>query len=219
VDMESEERVSIGTRWEQFVDRQYRRPTGVIGQVIGSRMARQHEPENVWSVGLLDVQPTDHVLEVGFGPGLAIALLAERASRGLVTGVDFSPAMLALARRRNTQAIKAGRVILQAGEAMMLPFADSTFDKALSIHTLYFWPDPNRPLTELRRVLKPGGRLVLTFLPKDRWPGGEQAATIAGVYSGPEVVELLREAGFAQSQIEPGPEQKPFREIAVIAMR
>jgi ubiquinone/menaquinone biosynthesis C-methylase UbiE len=217
--MESEERMSIGKRWEHFIDRQYRRPTGIIGQVIGSRMVRQHEPENVWSVGLLDVQPTDHVLEVGFGPGLAIALLTERASRGLVTGVDFSPAMLALARRRNARAIKTGRVVLRAGEATALPFADATFDKALSIHTLYFWPDPGRALTELRRVLKPGGRLVLTFLPEDRWPGGVQAATIAGVYTGQEVAQLLHEAGFAQAQVEPGPEQKPFREIAITATR
>lgn len=201
------------------MDRQYRRPTGIVGQVIGSRMVRQHAPENMWSVGLLDVQPTDHVLEVGFGPGVAIAQIAKRASNGLVTGIDYSPAMLTLARRRNARAIKAGRVELCAGDAMTLPFADASFDKALSIHTLYFWPDPVHPLAELWRVLKPGGRLVLTFMPEECWPGGEQAATIAGAYSGQEAAQLLREAGFAQAQIEPGPEQKPFREIAVIGVK
>jgi ubiquinone/menaquinone biosynthesis C-methylase UbiE len=209
--------MSVGKRWEHFIDRQYRRPTGIVGQFIGSRMAQQHAPENLWSVGLLDVQPTDRVLEVGFGPGVAIELLAARASH--VAGVDFSPAMLSLARRRNTQAIKAKRVDLRYGEATALPFADACFDKALSIHTLYFLSDPNRTLTEIRRVLKPGGLLVLTFLPKERWPGGEQAATISGVYTGPEVVQLLHDAGFAQAHIEWGPEQKPFREIAVVGRK
>lgn len=211
--------MSIGKWWEHFIDQQYRRPTGIVGQFIGSRMARQHAPENIWSVGLLAVQPADRVLEVGFGPGLTIAQMAARATGGLVAGVDFSPAMLALARRRNTRAIKAGRVDLRASEATALPFADVSFDKALSIHTLYFWSDPAQPLAELRRVLKPGGTLVLTFLPKERWPGGEQAATIAGVYAGQEVVQLLREAGFAQAHVEPGPEQKPFREIAVVGVK
>lgn len=211
--------MNLGKRWEQFIDRQYRRPTGMVGQFIGSRMVRQHEPENKWSVGLLDVQPTDRVLEVGFGPGLAIEQIATQASRGLVAGVDFSPAMLSLARRRNARAIKAQRVDLRYGEATELPFAGASFDKALSIHTLYFWSGPHQPLTELRRVLKPGGLLVLTFLPRERWPAGEPAVTISGVYAGQEVVQLLHEAGFAQAHIEWGPEQKPFREIAVVGRK
>ncbi len=211
--------MNLGKRWEQFIDRQYRRPTGMVGQFIGSRMAQQHRPENMWSVGLLDVQPGERVLEVGFGPGVAIELLAVQAAHGLVAGVDFSPAMLSLARRRNAQAIKAGRVDLRYGEVAELPFADACFDKALSIHTLYFWSDPRHPLSELRRVLKPGGLLALTFLPRERWPGGEQAATISGVYTGQEVVQLLHEAGFIQAHIEWGPEQKPFREIAVVGRK
>jgi ubiquinone/menaquinone biosynthesis C-methylase UbiE len=206
-------------RLRNLINKQYRQPTGLIGQFIGHRMAQQHQPENVWSVSLLAIQPTDHVLEVGFGPGVAIELLAAQASQGLITGIDFSPAMLTVARRRNAQAIKAGQVDLRYGEATALPFADATFDKALSIHTIYFWADPIKPLTELRRVLKLEGKLVLTFLSKDRWPGIETAATISGVYTGQEVVRLMYETGFSQAHIEEGPQQKPFREIAVVATK
>ena len=216
---ESEERVNVGKRLESFIDRQYRRPTGAIGQFIWHRMAQQHQPENAWTVSLLAIQPTDRVLEVGFGPGVAIELLAVQASHGWIAGVDFSSAMIAAACRRNARAIKTGRVDLRYGEVTALPFADVSFDKALSIHTLYFWSDPDSALTELRRVLKPGGILALTFLPRDRWPGGETASTISGVYAGQEVVQLMREAGFVQAHIEWGPEQKPFREIAVVATK
>lgn len=211
--------MNLGKRLESLIGRQYRRPTGIIGQFIGRRMAQQHQPENAWTVSLLAIQSTDRVLEVGFGPGAAIELVAAQASQGSVAGVDFSLAMLSSARRRNAQAIKAGKVDLRQGEATAIPFADACFDKALSIHTLYFWSDPQRPLTELHRVLKPGGILALTFLPRDRWPGGETAPTISGVYAGQEVVQLMYEAGFAQAHIEWGPAQKPFREIAVIAMK
>ena len=82
---------------ESLIDRQYRQPTGIIGQFVGRRMARQHQPENAWTVSLLDIQPTDRVLEVGFGPGIAVELLAAQASQGFIAGVDFSPAMISLA--------------------------------------------------------------------------------------------------------------------------
>jgi ubiquinone/menaquinone biosynthesis C-methylase UbiE len=207
----------VRQRLGNLINKQYRQPKGLIGQFIGHRMAQQHYPENVWAVSLLATQPTDHVLEVGFGPGVAIELLAAQATQGLIAGVDFSTAMLAVAQRRNAQAIKAGRVDLRLGEMTILPFNDSSFDKALTIHTIYFWTEPIKALTELRRVLKPEGKLVLTFLSKDRWPGRETADTISGIYTGQEVVQLMYQAGFSQTHIDEGPPQKTFREIAVVA--
>lgn len=210
--------MNVSKRLENLIDRQYRQPAGIFGRYIGRQMARQHQQENAWSVSLLAIEPEDHILEVGFGPGMAIEMMAQQASSGRIAGIDYSPTMVSVARKRNAQAIKAGRVDLRCGEATALPFTSASFDKTLSIHTLYFWSDPTKALREICRVLRPGGMLVLTFLSKDRWPGGETAPTIAGVYSDQEVAQLMHEAGFAEAHIEPGPEQKPFREIAVVAI-
>jgi ubiquinone/menaquinone biosynthesis C-methylase UbiE len=204
---------------ERFLDRQYRRPDGLAGQFIARRMARQHQPENAWTVSLLTLQPADRVLEVGFGPGVAIQMAAAQVPQGLVVGIDYSPTMVSVARRRNARAVRAGRVELRHGEATRLPFADDMFDKAFTIHTLYFWKEPGQALQELRRVLKPAGKLVLTFLARDRWPGDEPAETIAGVYTGQEVAHLMLEAGFARTYVDEGPQEKPFREIAVVAIK
>ncbi|MFN8448275.1 MAG: class I SAM-dependent methyltransferase [Anaerolineae bacterium] len=122
--------------WQKYIDGQYRQPTGLIGRWIGSRMAQQHRPENQWTVNLLDVQPIDHILEVGFGPGIAIHEVARRAA--FVGGVDFSRAMLTSASKRNASAIREGMVDLRLGDAARLPFADASFDKAYSIHSIYF---------------------------------------------------------------------------------
>src|SRR5664279_6062799 len=92
--------------WQKYIDGQYRQPSGLVGRWIGSQMARQHRPENLWTVNLLDVQPTDHVLEIGFGPGIAVEEVARRASGGRVAGVDFSRAMVAAARKRNAAAAR-----------------------------------------------------------------------------------------------------------------
>jgi ubiquinone/menaquinone biosynthesis C-methylase UbiE len=206
-------------KYRVFVDEQHRRPSGIWGQHIANRMVHQHKPENEWTVSLLNVQPTDHVLEIGFGPGFAIALLAPLMPAGHIAGIDYSRKMIALASRRNREAIQSGRVALHYGEATAFPFVSESFDKALSIHTLYFWCDPVEVLRDIWRVLRPGGPFVLTFLPKDRWPRGDLAATISGVYSGEEVVCLMQDAGFVHAHIERGPEPKPFRELAVIGVK
>src|SRR5438477_6922689 len=104
-------------------------------------MAQQRVPENAWTVALLDAQPADRILEIGFGPGIAIEALARVVTRGHVVGIDYSHAMVAAASRRNGPAIRAGYVALQYGEAARLPFSNAAFDKAYGIHTIYFWPD------------------------------------------------------------------------------
>ncbi|MGI9058432.1 MAG: class I SAM-dependent methyltransferase [Ktedonobacteraceae bacterium] len=187
--------MSIKERYETYIDGQFRRPTGVVGRIIGSRMAEQHEPENEWTVALLSVQPTDHILEIGFGPGTTIQRLAALASEGQVTGIDFSHTMLQVARKRNALAIKAGCVNLTYGNATNLPYSENSFDKALSIHALYFWPDALQTLQEIQCVLKPGGMLVLTLLPREKWPGDGKGTPDCRVYSADDVEKLMLEAG------------------------
>src|SRR5262249_61919292 len=93
---------------------QFHQPTGAAGHVVGWIMGRRSSnvARNRWAVQLLDVQPTDRVIELGCGPGVAIAALATRATQGLVVGVDHSQVMIRQARRRNTAAVRAGRVRL-----------------------------------------------------------------------------------------------------------
>lgn len=194
---------------DKLLDNQYRCPTGLIGGFVGRQMAKQHVPENTWTVALLDAQPADHILEVGFGPGISIEALSRVVTQGHIAGVDYSRAMLAAASRRNRQAIRAGRVELHHGEAAHLPFPNATFDEAYGIHTIYFWPDAPAGLKELRRVLRPDGLLVLTILPKERWPAapdGSLGTPECHVYSGAELAELMSAAGFSRSRIASDPD-------------
>ena len=124
-------------------------------------MARETVTANETALELLDLDPADWVLEVGFGHGATIARAAAAVSRGFVAGVDPSGEMCRMAARRNRAAVATGRVELRHASADALPYADGTFDKVLSVHTLYFWPDVVPPLREVARVLKAGGRLVL----------------------------------------------------------
>jgi SAM-dependent methyltransferase len=97
------------------VYRQFHRPTGLSGRVAGWIMANR--PSNVhrnrWTVDLLNLEPSDHVLEIGFGPGLAIQQVARLVPRGHVVGVDHSPLMVKHAGHRNQSAVQAGLVDLK----------------------------------------------------------------------------------------------------------
>src|SRR5260221_13250730 len=142
---------------------QHGHPTGIVGRVLGEQMVRQHMPETTWTISLLDLKPEDQILQLGFGAGRAIELVATQASNGHISGIDLSQEMVHAASRRNGKAIKAGQVALCHGDVTTLPFADNQFDMVFSIETLYFWLDPPRSLAETFRVLKPGAMLVFTL--------------------------------------------------------
>lgn len=95
-------------------------------------------------------------LEVGIGTGLNLPHYPEAVD---LTAIEFSPDMLAVARRR--AADRARAVDLQAGDAMALPFDDATFDTVVSTFVFCTVPDEAAAVREAVRVLKPGGRLLL----------------------------------------------------------
>ncbi len=168
-------------------------PRGAAGCVTGWEMA--HRPSNRqrsgWVVSLLDVQPADQVLEIGFGPGLTVAELA-RAGAGHVYGIDHSGVMLRQASRRNAAAIRAGRVTLIRASADQIPPAlDGPFDAILAINSLGFWAAPAERLAELRGRLAPGGRMAIASQP--RCPGATADTSRSAAR---EIEELLRVAGF-----------------------
>src|SRR5215470_8567234 len=187
-------------------------PRGAAGRVTAWEMA--HRPSNRqrsrWVVTLLGVQPADQVLEIGFGPGLAVAELV-RAGASHVYGLDHSAVMLQQASRRNAAAIRAGRVTLIRASVDQLPAAlDGPFDAILAINSLMFWPAPAERLAELRRRLAPGGRLAIASQP--RCPGATAGTSRSAA---DEVEKLLRSAGFTQLKTETLPLSPPV--ICVLA--
>jgi SAM-dependent methyltransferase len=140
--------------------RQFHHPRGIAGGVVGWVMAhrRSNVERNRWVVSLLDVQPADRVLEIGFGPGIAIAAIAARATRGQVYGVDHSEVMVRQAGRRNAAAVREGRVHLTHAGVDRLPAFDGPLDAILAVNSLGFWREPVERLRELRGLLRTGGR-------------------------------------------------------------
>lgn len=162
-------------------------PTGVVGWLTGWLIARFGAEANQWMVELLDVRPEDRVLDLGCGPGVAVAAAAARG--GFVAGVDASAVMVRQARRRNRAAIREGRVEIRRADAARLPYPDGHFTKVGSVNSLQFWPSPEAGLRELHRVLAPGGRLAVVLMAR-RAPAPEGTPRIEGLVGLMESVGL-----------------------------
>jgi SAM-dependent methyltransferase len=168
--------------------RAFGRPKGVLGRLGGIIMARGNKRMAGQAVELLDVQPNDAVLEIGFGPGVGIQLLASLVASGRVAGVDPSEEMMQQATLRNAGAIETGKVELRRSSVERLPFESDAFDKALAINSMQVWPDAVAGLRETRRVMKSGGRVVLGFTRHSGQPKEGLA-------------KALRTAGFAHARV------------------
>jgi SAM-dependent methyltransferase len=115
-------------RRPEFIAKQAGRPSGIVGSLLVRVMALETSKENLLTLGRLDIQSTDHVLEIGFGHGRTIARAAEAAHDGLVAGIDWSERMLKVASRYNAQMIAKGRVALacSASSEICTQTGDST---------------------------------------------------------------------------------------------
>jgi ubiquinone/menaquinone biosynthesis C-methylase UbiE len=155
---------------DRILMRMFGRPQGLPGRLGGLILARGNRKFAEEVVAFVGVQPSVKVVEIGFGPGVAIELLARAAPGVQVAGVDVSKEMVEQAKARNATAIEGGQVDLRHGTVERMPFADGAFDLALAINSMQIWPDVAASLREIRRVLQPGGRLALAFTPRSGQP-------------------------------------------------
>lgn len=138
-------------------------------------------------LGAAEVGPGDHLLDVACGTGVVARAAAGQVSPGgTVTGVDLNPAMLGVARR------VAPDLEWRQGDAAALPFDDGSFDAVTCQAGIFFFPDPTAALTEMGRVTRAGGRVVVqSFASLPAQPAYGPWVDLVARYAGQEAVELL----------------------------
>ncbi|GAA4460590.1 class I SAM-dependent methyltransferase [Phytohabitans houttuyneae] len=131
-----------------------------------------------WAVERLDVAPTDHVLEIGCGPGVAADLVCQRLDGGHLLAIDRSPVAIDRATRRNAAHITAGRADFR-DTALEELATDERFDTAFAVNVNLFWTrSPAHELALIRGLLRPGGALHLCYEPPDPARLTDLAATL-----------------------------------------
>lgn len=184
--------------WKK-ISSQFGNPSGWLGSLAGFIMAHRKSnlERNNWAVKMLNLKPEDHVLEIGFGPGVAIQKMAEIITEGKIYGMDRSNVMLGQAIKRNREEIASGKVKLIPGDVEELPFFDVTFDKVLDINSFQFWDRKIEDLLRIKKYIKPGGIIMIVHQP--RKPGSRDSETIE---IGHTFSDIFRQAGFKDVKTE-----------------
>ncbi len=210
-----------GKRLKRLLIDQFKHPTGILGRVAGIIMANResNRRRSQWTVELLDIGATDRILEIGFGPGLALGYAAAKATAGYVVGVDHSLAMHHVASARNRRVIRDGKMALYLGTAEeldeMLDRHDHTagFHHIFAVNVALFWDDPVRVLQSLARHLAPSGQIALTLQPRLGDAGDD-----ASINAGDRIQEQMQAAGLQHIRVEYLRELSPMV-VCVIARK
>ncbi len=167
-------------------------------------MNRGNRDLNARAIDLLDVAADSRVLDLGFGGGLTFGPLLKRGAQ--VFGVDRAADMVEAAEGRHRPAVAAGRLVLRTGEVQDLPLDDAAVDRVLTVNTVYFWPDLARALREVRRVLAPGGRLVIGI--RDGSVMQQVSPEVFTLRSPEELRSAIEAAGFSAVRVQSAHDRK-----------
>jgi len=156
--------VKAFSRLREFASRwiwRFDRPWGPAGRKLARSMNTSHASVTEWGLSHLSISADDILLDVGCGGGATVARLSSRAPEGTVIGLDLSRACVSEARKLNREQIRAGRVDILQGSVSSIPFPKDTFHGVTAVETHYFWPDWEKGLQEIFRVIRPGGWISL----------------------------------------------------------
>jgi SAM-dependent methyltransferase len=176
-------------------------PSGPLGWISSNwTMPVFHGPIYPVMARELDLQPGDDLLEVACGSGVFLATQAAHVRR--VAGLDLSDIQVGLARRRLVDRIASGTAEIVTGDAAALPWAAGRFSVVTCMGSVEAFPDPGAALAEMYRVLRPGGRIVVSLGAKVA-DGTEthRAMDAVWVWNEDDAKRLVEEAGFAEASV------------------
>ncbi|QHA91043.1 methyltransferase domain-containing protein [Bacillus sp. N1-1] len=194
-----------------MIEYQYQHPKGLLGWYIGEKMIRQHKPETIWSISLLNLQKDEDILEIGCGAGYAMKRLLNKPSIHKVIGLDVSKTLLHSSTIRNQIAIRQKRAQVIHGNVHKLPFKDKQFSKVFSVHSVYFWENLPQAMSEIARVLKPNGAVSLTL---SDGQSGESWDTVKNMIEN-ELIPLMKQFEFTNIRRVKGPDSRGYHIVAI----
>jgi ubiquinone/menaquinone biosynthesis C-methylase UbiE len=136
-------------------------PSGIRGRLFAKLMEWLNTPAYQRAVALIDPAPGDTVLEIGFGSGALLLMLAPHLSGGLLAGIDPSALMVQLARERLKRHRPPVRLDLRQGSDREIDWPVGYFSHVAALHSFQFWSEPHATLRKIKNVLRPDGQLTL----------------------------------------------------------
>jgi trans-aconitate methyltransferase len=150
-----------------------RQPAGHFGKLAGRLISSKSKQRSDWVVEQLNIQPYQHILEVGYGPGNTLQEVARKLKVGFLAGIDPSITLYRQAYRKNKRFIEQQLMQLHIGELHELSYPPHYFHTIYGSNVHFFWKEPEVEFIRLSHLLRSGGKLVMVFQP--RWADKESA--------------------------------------------
>jgi ubiquinone/menaquinone biosynthesis C-methylase UbiE len=175
--------------------KQLRKPSGFFGKLVAKMMEFKNRGFYKVIIGKLSPRQGEHILEIGYGPGLGIYQIATSFPDCMISGIDFSELMYQKASKRNKKFIEKGTVHLQHGDALTMEPGKDKFDKIFCVNVIYFWNDLSLAFTRIFNMLGKQGEFLIYMEHMDRI---EKAKFLADFCKYPveELERKLKQAGF-----------------------
>jgi ubiquinone/menaquinone biosynthesis C-methylase UbiE len=178
---------------------QLRKPQGEYGIQVGEWMSKGNQQIIHDTLSILNAEEDDNILEIGMGNGYFVNKILSLHQTITYTGCDYSELMIEESEKINAEWISNGQAKFILSDVTSLPCLDNSFNKIVTINTIYFWDYESKILNELKRVLQPKGKLIIGFRPKrqtEKYPFTKYGFNL---FSKEDVVTLLSDNGFTVS--------------------
>ncbi len=151
----------------QEIEKQLSCPSGANGVEMGQNMNQSNIGMIHDTIEQLELQSHQRVLELGPGNGIHLERILHSANNLSYQGLEISTTMLEEAQRINKNFLDNQQAQFHLYDGQHLPFSDQSFDRIMTVNTLYFWQKPKELLLEIYRVLQPGGLAIISYAQKD----------------------------------------------------
>jgi ubiquinone/menaquinone biosynthesis C-methylase UbiE len=150
---------------KNLIVKTFYKPEGAFGSIAGWIMHFKNMERIEWMIENLNLQGSEHLLEIGFGPGTALKKILTANPKISAVGVEHSEVMFKQAASRNKKFIEAGRLKLICGEFEQVSYVNKKFDRIFMSNVHFFWSDINTKLNFLKKQLSKEGKIVIVHQP------------------------------------------------------
>jgi ubiquinone/menaquinone biosynthesis C-methylase UbiE len=184
-----------------FIANQLKKPWGVFGFYLFNKLEKLNTPVYEATIKLLNISLGETILEIGFGTGKLLNMIANKYSDIEITGIDFSKLMYKLAKKLNKNNIYSNKIKLYHDNFMNLNLKDELFDKICGINIIYFFD--KLIINKMFDILKCNGKLILYMNdPEQLNKFGLRFTKAFNKYEINEITNKMKETGFKNIQIK-----------------
>jgi cyclopropane fatty-acyl-phospholipid synthase-like methyltransferase len=181
---------------KKFIASQFKKPTGLFGIFSSNIMIKGNKNKYDKLIKDLDIQAYDKLLEIGYGPGAGINIIAEKCDTCTIHGIDFSRLMYKRAGKYNRSYIDKGKMVLQCGDFLKTSTLDNDYDKIFCLNVVYFWNELKEPFMKTFSILKKGGAFHIFMADKSMLK--KIPDSIFNKYSIEDITGALTSSGFIE---------------------